>query len=153
VRDSFSRILTRLPGLVLNSINTTDNPFPVRNMNEVFISSSLWGIILLFSATNGKSPFEYGTPFDTSKCSLPESLKAEIQGYQTLATNIFKEATQRSLKGKSYRDLQYFVDTFGPRPSGSAQLNKSLNFLQRKLQRIGLTNVRAEQVLVPKMVR
>jgi len=95
----------------------------------------------------------YGTTFDTSKCSLPNELLTEIRSYQTIANNIFTEATKKSFKGKSYKELEYICDTFGSRLSGSPALEKVLDYVRDEYKAQGLVNVREEKVQVPHVNR
>jgi hypothetical protein len=95
----------------------------------------LLGAITVFTRVGGLDVFERGTPFDTSKCSLSASTISEIKSYKSIANTIVAEGTQNSFKHKTYTDLRYFVDTFGPRPTGGAQLEKSLEFLEKKTGR------------------
>ena len=116
-------------------------------------------ILILFVAIvlqlNGMncSVFDRGILFNSSTCSLSPSIVAEIRSYKAVANSIFNEATKNSFKHKTFKDLRSFVNRFGPRPTGSVQLERSLTFLQRKLTGIGLTNVHSEAVIVPKLVR
>jgi len=93
----------------------------------------------------------FGTPFDTSQCSLPNDLLAEIRSYQTIANDIFAAATQKNFKGKTYKELEYICDTFGSRLSGSPALEKAVDYIREKFKAHGLVNVREEKVQVPRM--
>lgn len=52
-----------------------------------------------------------------------------------------------------YRRLGQLVDGFGHRLSGSASLEKAIDWILAEMQRDGFTNVRGEPVLVPHWVR
>lgn len=67
-----------------------------------------------------------------------------------VADKIINEAGNDSI---SYDRLANFCDTFGHRFSGSTNLEKALVFLQEEMKRIGLENVKAEEVMVPHWVR
>jgi len=110
-------------------------------------------IIFLSNRSIRCSVFDRGVLFDTSKCSLEPALLTEIRSYKAIADQIFNEATQTSFKHKTYKDLRYFVNTFGSRPNGDVRLERSLNFLQRKLRGLGMSNVHSESVRIPKLIR
>ena len=74
--------------------------------------------LLLFLGVVNSGTFDIGTPFDRSKCSLLPPLVAEIRSYQPVANAIFEETTQKSFRRKTYKDLRYLVDSFGPRLTG-----------------------------------
>ena len=53
----------------------------------------------------------------------------------------------------AYRRLEQLVDTFGNRPSGSAQLERAIDWVLAQMRSDGLANVRGERVMVPHWVR
>jgi len=111
-------------------------------------------LVLMFSRVRSRNMFQNDeSPFDTSKCSLHPKLTAEIKTYQSTADAIYNEATRLSLKGETYKELEMFVDTFGPRPSGSTALDRSLTYLEQKLRNIGLNKVHSEPVAIPAVKR
>ena len=123
---------------------------------EVFVLFASAFLLVLGSA-QGKlldiSNFLYGRLFDTSPCSLSKSLVNEIKSYQSIANEIYEMATEKSFKGKSYKDLEVFSDSFQPRLSGSKALEKALDFILTKLRLDGRSNVHDETVKVPKVNR
>tara|TARA_X000001036_G_scaffold410105_1_gene421692 strand:- start:363 stop:1733 length:1371 start_codon:yes stop_codon:yes gene_type:complete len=61
---------------------------------------------------------------------------------------------ERSISDSSgFKRLAELCDTFGPRFSGSKNLEKALVWIVEEMQKDGLENVRAEEVMVPKWVR
>jgi carboxypeptidase Q len=53
----------------------------------------------------------------------------------------------------AYQRLGYLVDTFGPRFSGTDNLEQALDWILEEMQGDGLDNVRGEPVMVPRWVR
>ena len=54
---------------------------------------------------------------------------------------------------QGYDRLGEMLDTFGPRLSGSTNLEKTLEWIKSEMKKDGLDNVRGEDVMVPKWVR
>ena len=54
---------------------------------------------------------------------------------------------------QGYDRLGEMLDTFGPRLSGSTNLEKTLEWIKDEMARDGLDNVHGEDVMVPKWVR
>ena len=53
----------------------------------------------------------------------------------------------------AYHRLAYLCDTFGPRFSGSQNLEKSIDWILKEMEQDGLENVHGERVMVPRWVR
>lgn len=53
----------------------------------------------------------------------------------------------------AYKRLQYMCDTFGHRLSGSADLERAIDWALEEMRKDGFENVRGEEVAVPKWVR
>jgi len=53
----------------------------------------------------------------------------------------------------SWERLAYMCDTYGPRLSGSDNLELALKWIHEEMKRDGLANVKSEKVMVPKWVR
>ena len=53
----------------------------------------------------------------------------------------------------AYNRLAELVDTFGPRPVGSTNLEKAIDWIVSQMKRDGLENVHTEPVMVPHWVR
>lgn len=86
-------------------------------------------------------------------CQLPQSLLNEINSYEPVVRTIINEALNGSFKGSTWNELAYFTDTFGPRPSGSEALERSIDYVLNKSIEYGLENVHGEPVTVPHWVR
>ena len=54
---------------------------------------------------------------------------------------------------QGYDRLGEMLDTFGPRLSGSTNLEKTLEWIINEMNKDGLSNVHGEDVMVPKWVR
>lgn len=94
-----------------------------------------------------------GGQFDSSQCSLSPELLSEIQSYQQVVDRIIEVSTKGDFKGRTYDDLAYFVDEFGPRVSGSDALEKSITFLGEILADLEMDNVHEEEAVVPMWLR
>jgi carboxypeptidase Q len=86
-------------------------------------------------------------------CSLSESMTEEIRAYKPVVKEIIEAVMSGEFKGTTYKDLEYFVDNFGSRLTGSDALEKSIDFMLEKMKGIGLENVHPENVTAPKWVR
>ena len=65
-----------------------------------------------------------------------------------------KRIIQHALKDSAaYKRLQYMCDTFGPRFSGTQNLERAIDWLLQTMKSEGLENVRGEDVKVPAWVR
>ena len=53
----------------------------------------------------------------------------------------------------AYNRLSYLCDTFGPRISGSKNLEKAIDWIIKEMKSDGLSNVRGERVKVPTWIR
>jgi len=70
--------------------------------------------------------------------------------YQKIANDIIEASLSDSL---SYNRLAYLCDTFGPRLSGSTNLENAIDWILEAMKKDGLTNVRGEKVKVPVWIR
>ena len=75
--------------------------------------------------------------------------KYEIK-YGKTVDRIIQAANEDS---SSWERLAYMCDTFGPRLSGSKNLENALNWIESKLKKDGFVNVKREKVMVPHWVR
>ena len=53
----------------------------------------------------------------------------------------------------AYDRLAYLCDTFGPRLSGSKNLENSINWILKEMKKDGLDKVQGERVRVPSWIR
>jgi carboxypeptidase Q len=82
---------------------------------------------------------------------LPGTLAAQsIASYQPTADKIIQTALSDS---SAYDRLGRLVDTFGHRLSGSASLEKAIDWILAEMKKDGLANARTEPVKVPHWVR
>jgi carboxypeptidase Q len=72
------------------------------------------------------------------------------QRYRAAADRILQAATQDTT---AYERLGKLVDTFGPRFSGSENLEHAIDWALSEMKKDGLEHVRGEQVMVPHWVR
>ena len=72
------------------------------------------------------------------------------QNYSDISLRIISEALSDST---AYERLAYLCDSFGPRLSGSKNLENSINWIIDEMKKDGLENVHGEMVMVPKWVR
>jgi carboxypeptidase Q len=70
--------------------------------------------------------------------------------YRDAANRIIEAATSDSA---AYERLTELVDRFGHRFSGSASLERAIDWVMEEMRADGLTNVRGEPVMVPRWVR
>uniref|UniRef100_V5I8M9 Carboxypeptidase Q n=1 Tax=Anoplophora glabripennis TaxID=217634 RepID=V5I8M9_ANOGL len=82
-------------------------------------------------------------------CDLSAELIAEIAAYQTTANTIINSLTNGKFKGGTYKELTDFVDKFGPRLSGTQNLEDSIDYMLDLLNQYELENVHGEELQVP----
>ncbi|XP_042664662.1 carboxypeptidase Q isoform X7 [Centrocercus urophasianus] len=78
-----------------------------------------------------------------------EDIRNEIAGYYDIAKAIIDLAVYGKAQNRSYERLAVFVDTIGPRLSGSKNLDAAIKYMYSALQKDGLENVHLEPVKVP----
>ena len=102
-------------------------------------------IILILSATIGAcAPLQSKTR-NSSITLGPIASKYEIAGNRLI------EAALKDTSG--FERLAEMCDTFGPRFSGTDNLEKAIDWILSEMNRDGLSNVHGEQVMIPKWVR
>ncbi|MCD6049415.1 MAG: peptidase [Verrucomicrobia bacterium] len=69
---------------------------------------------------------------------------------QAAAKTLLTAATSST---NAYARLAYMCDTFGPRFSGSTNLESSIDWILTEMKRDGFTNVRGEPVVIPRWIR
>jgi len=70
--------------------------------------------------------------------------------YQDVVMTIIKGATKDTA---AWERLAYMCDTYGPRLSGSVNIEQAANWLFLEMKKYGLSNIKSEQVMVPHWVR
>ncbi|KAF7246220.1 Carboxypeptidase Q [Varanus komodoensis] len=78
-----------------------------------------------------------------------EDIKKEIAGYAEIAKKIINLAVYGAAQNRSYERLSLFVDTIGPRLSGSRNLEQAIQYMYQALKTDGLENVHLEPVKIP----
>jgi carboxypeptidase Q len=86
----------------------------------------------------------------SGKTSSPRSADTAADPLARLAALLIGE---ESVSGGAYAKLEWLTDRIGPRLSGSANAEAAVSWALKELRRDGLTNVRAEKVMVPHWVR
>lgn len=89
-------------------------------------------------------------PARLSAQATSEALPAWLSAHQDDVDALIHAATRDSA---SWERLAYLTDTFGPRLSGSANLERAIDWILEAMQADGLANVRGEPVKVPHWVR
>ncbi|MFQ5569115.1 MAG: M28 family metallopeptidase [Rhodothermales bacterium] len=80
----------------------------------------------------------------------PDPSLSITQTYRRAADEIIHAALRDSA---AFDRLAYMADTFGPRLSGSQNLENAIDWILEEMARDGLENVRGEEVMVPHWVR
>jgi len=78
------------------------------------------------------------------------STQSWLDPYRPIAQQLIKESQSSDF---AWRRLAELTDTYGHRLSGSASLEKAIDWAVAEMQKDGLENVRKEPVMVPKWVR
>ncbi|HEX2443399.1 MAG TPA: M20/M25/M40 family metallo-hydrolase [Vicinamibacterales bacterium] len=73
-----------------------------------------------------------------------------LEAYRETAARIVSEATGNR---RAWDRLAELTDTFGPRLSGSENLERAIEWAAEAMKRDGLENVRTEPVMVPRWIR
>ena len=79
--------------------------------------------------------------------TLSNSIK---ESYSEITSKIISRVSKDST---AYKRLAYICDTFGPRLSGSRNLENSIDWILNKMEEDDLENVRGERVKVPTWIR
>lgn len=109
----------------------------------------LLGAVAFLLATARSSPLQQGE----EAYALDPNLVAEIESYQEVATQIINFSLKGPAQNQSYNRLATFTDTFGPRLSGSKNLEDSIDYMLGALKADKLDNVHGEVVNVTNWVR
>jgi carboxypeptidase Q len=82
--------------------------------------------------------------------AAPLAAQSWLDPYRPIAARLIKESQSSDF---AWQRLAELTDTFGHRLSGSASLEKAIDWAVAEMQKDGLENVRKEPVMVPKWVR
>lgn len=85
--------------------------------------------------------------------NIPNELKTEIANHQDDANKIIDFLTKGPGKHQVYNRLATFVDTYGSRIAGSANLENAIDYMIDELKSDKLDNVHGEEVNVTHWVR
>lgn len=89
----------------------------------------------------------------SGKSKKPENAgPAWLAPYRPIAERILA-TTKEASSGFSWDRLAFMTDTFGPRHSGSPNLDAALRWAEAEMKKDGLQNVRLEPVMVPHWIR
>jgi carboxypeptidase Q len=84
--------------------------------------------------------------------AAPPAGPAWLAPYRPVADKILATAKDAS-SNFAWDRLAFMTDTFGPRLSGSANLDAALRWAEAEMKKDGLENVRLEPVMVPQWIR
>lgn len=102
---------------------------------------------------------EVGGPYEDAARNVHQprpdtkEYREDIHWHKDVANEIIKLAVYGAAKGQTYTRLAELVDTFGPRMSGSHNLEDAIDYMLVRLKEDGLENVHAESAMVPHWVR
>jgi len=113
-------------------------------MNPCLTIGSLWLALLVPGAG---SLAQDGQAAQT-KPEVPPALN--VSGYQSSAGRLIRAATETDF---AFRRLAELCDRFGPRFSGTTNLEAAIDWALAEMKADGLENVHSEDVLVPHWVR
>jgi hypothetical protein len=85
-------------------------------------------------------------PLDPATCSLSSSIEKDIKDYQPIVERIQRALTKGPFQNQTYNDLQAFLYTIGPRPTGSPSVIKAAKYFQRQMKKCKFSDVRLEPV-------
>lgn len=83
-------------------------------------------------------------------CATSSAAQSISQQYSDAADRLIRAATTDSA---TYQRLVELTDRFGPRLSGSDNLERAIDWILARMKEDGLDNVRGEPVMVPRWVR
>ncbi|XP_042528841.1 carboxypeptidase Q [Dipodomys spectabilis] len=109
-----------------------------------FLLFTLFGIVQFLSLASGKS-----IPKNKVSHKSLKEMKEEIAGYEDVAESLINLAVYGKAKNRSYERLSFFIDTVGPRLSGSKNLDRAIEIMYKNLQQNGLDSVHLEPVKIP----
>lgn len=107
--------------------------------------SFICAIIVLYAAVITRCQDQYTCDSNTL---LPRKLVQEIRSYQPVVDKIIDTLVHGDEQNVTYNELAKFVDTFGPRPSGSKSLEDSIDYMFDMLRGQGLDFVHTENANV-----
>lgn len=86
-------------------------------------------------------------------CNLSQRLRDEIRSYQPIADRIIEVVLNGEYRGRSFEELAKFVDKYPHRPTGTQNLERSIDYMIEKANKDGLHNVTTQEVPVTQWIR
>jgi carboxypeptidase Q len=83
-------------------------------------------------------------------CATSAPAQSLVEQYSDVANRLIRAATQDS---SAYQRIAELGDRFGPRFSGTANLERAIDWILARMKEDGFENVRGEPVMVPRWVR
>ncbi|KAK8386752.1 hypothetical protein O3P69_017900 [Scylla paramamosain] len=128
--------------------DTRVNNHVLREQNLVLEERAENSVHSLIKVTESTS-----TTIPAPQCVLPPGMAEEIQGYQEVVDRVIDYVTTGDFKGQVYSHLANLVDTFGPRMTGTGELEAAIDWMVEQSIAENLDNVHTEDVQVPHWVR
>lgn len=93
------------------------------------------------------------TVFNGDSCSGNRLYQSRFKGQVDAVAGDIRKVVEHVMSaqqsGTTYEQLAYFVDKFGPRFTGTPNLENAIDYMLRWLKKEGHQNVHAENVSVP----
>lgn len=96
---------------------------------------------------------EFNEKICDSLSQFDNHLRQQLNNISSDAKKIIDFVVNGTDKGVTYRELTQFVDQFGPRLTGTENLEKSIDYMVSLLNKEGHDKVYTEDVTVPKWVK
>lgn len=90
---------------------------------------------------------------DTCSSIIGNDITDSIASYQTVVNAIVDAALNGDFNNVTWDQLSIFIDTFGNRISGSAKLERAIDYMLNLSDSFNLENVHGENVSVPNWIR
>src|SRR5881396_3653392 len=111
-------------------------------------AQSLFGWLMLATIALGWAAWAQTATDSQSKGGVADSL--DLAAYQPIAEKLIRAATEPDFAHKRLAEL---CDTFGPRLSGTTNLEAAIDWVLVQMKADGLDHVRGEEVMVPHWAR
>ncbi|MBT8401510.1 MAG: M20/M25/M40 family metallo-hydrolase [Rhodothermia bacterium] len=112
---------------------------------------TLFGILVASVAVAGRGFLDLTQlGVESAQQATADKSSEIVARYSADSQRLIEEALSDS---SAYERLAYLADTFGPRFSGSENLERAIDWILSEMAADGLENVHAEPVMVPKWVR
>lgn len=84
---------------------------------------------------------------------LSQAISDEIDNYAPIVNRIINETKNGNFHGTTWLELANFVDEFGPRFTGTENLENSINYVLERSINLNLENVHGETTPIPHWIR